>query len=92
LFGACGDGSKTGNNDMSGLEILYEHMGLWIHNSSVICLSKKLFKGGIHDDPMIRNIVGIHEFLHCPAGPRSTCKLFQEQNCKQYLIIYNNRL
>jgi len=33
--------------------------------SVVICLSKELFMGGIHDDPMIRNIVGIHELLHC---------------------------
>jgi hypothetical protein len=33
--------------------------------SLIIRLSKDLFKGGKHDDPMIRNIIGIHEFLHC---------------------------
>jgi hypothetical protein len=31
----------------------------------IISLSEDLFNGSTYDDPMIRNIVGIHEFLHC---------------------------
>ena len=30
-----------------------------------ICMSKDMFNGSSYDDPMIRKIIGTHEFLHC---------------------------
>ncbi|MDR2729426.1 MAG: hypothetical protein LBB81_00825 [Treponema sp.] len=60
--------------------------------SVIICLSKKLFKGGIHDDPMIRNIVGIHEFLHAISALFVIPQLNDKEKNNAFLKEYQTKM
>jgi len=60
--------------------------------SVVICMSKELFKGGSHDDPMIRNIVGIHEFLHCISAFFVIPELSNKEKFNNFIREYQTKM